>query len=339
VKEILAPGGLFYLTLADGQAHNWCLSEMVSRQGFQQVKSFSFVPSDFPYYQMKRHQVGKSFKQRITSHETFVLTLSSSSSVNGSDDKCSLKSDIFLLMTEKNSIGGKESESSGVGNVDQKHKQAKPKKQKKRKMVEMTAGMYEQVSVSTESKDVESESCYRCTTCRKEFPTEQGARTHVYVEHVLEKSVAKYQLRALESVALTPVSTESLQIESEVDSGTYRCSFCTGSEKVYTSVDALYQHVTAKHPSVNRSTSISTTCDVKSSDIAPKVEASPSKDEVVKEECVICGTCVTSQVEHLASLKPPQVKLLECETCGRTFQSERSILQHSRFCQLDVAAS
>ena len=68
-------------------------------------------------------------------------------------------------------------------------------------------------------------------------------------------------------------------------------------------------------------------------DLDLKLE-SVEQDEDLMVRCEICGVLATSLTEHLAALKPPEIQCLECTLCGRTFQSDRSIQQHSRFCQL-----
>lgn len=74
-----SPGGYFYLTLAKGQFERWkCLEAaekhrmvMVDRHVFQPP---ALVDGDKPYYELRRHQTGKSFKGRtIGQSETFIF--------------------------------------------------------------------------------------------------------------------------------------------------------------------------------------------------------------------------------------------------------------------------
>ena len=341
VKEVLTRNGLFYLTLAEGQAENWCLSEMVQKQHYSIMKTSIFDPINFPYYEMKRHQIGKSFKQRVSSHQTFVLKCQSCE-IPSSEEK----EDIFEIVMSRNHedvLDQIKTTTKADDKVDRNKKKVKNKKVKKRKMIELTAGMYKKVSnisVNDLTTDVVASS-FRCISCLKEFPTEQGVRTHVYAEHVLEKQPAKYQLKVLENV----VQDESVAVVTE--DNCYQCKLCSNTEKVYSNMDALYQHVTAKHQ-ISADFGVTSDgnllCDVVVSK-SPTENMSGNSDiyegDVSQEQtqhaevfCGVCGVTVTSQDNHLAALKPPDIQCFTCQLCGRSFQSKRSIEQHERFCQI-----
>lgn len=68
-------GGTVHLTLAAGQWERWNGQKAVSRQGFFLKHRFAFLspPVEDAKYQNRRHQTGKSFKNRTTGSETFVL--------------------------------------------------------------------------------------------------------------------------------------------------------------------------------------------------------------------------------------------------------------------------
>jgi Domain of unknown function (DUF2431) len=80
-KFWLAPSGLFYLTLANGQYDRWKCSDAAERNGMEVVERAVFDSAPLlisnPVYEHRRHQSGKSFASRTLGSETFTFALKS----------------------------------------------------------------------------------------------------------------------------------------------------------------------------------------------------------------------------------------------------------------------
>ena len=124
------------------------------------------------------------------------------------------------------------------------------------------------------------------------------------------------------------------------------CNICTPSRS-FSNQDALFQHTIAKHSSqsTTSNTSINLECD--ENEVA-KIEEKKQGEELVQfqEECPICGVILSSSTlsstlpstssslleQHLQQIIPPIQLTFECKSCPKIFHSERSLLQHSKFC-------
>jgi len=70
-------GGVFYLTLAQGQFERWQCLDAATRHGLEILDRYEFVATpkavQDPYYKHRRHQSGKSFANRTSGSETFAF--------------------------------------------------------------------------------------------------------------------------------------------------------------------------------------------------------------------------------------------------------------------------
>jgi DNA-directed RNA polymerase subunit RPC12/RpoP len=82
--------GKFHLTLAKGQYERWECQAAAERHGMRLVHRGAFqVPNNGEYYELRRHQTGKSFKSRTTSSETFTFAcVRTQDQQPPSDDAC-----------------------------------------------------------------------------------------------------------------------------------------------------------------------------------------------------------------------------------------------------------
>ncbi|CAN0047560.1 unnamed protein product [Ectocarpus fasciculatus] len=71
---ILAPGGAVHVTLALDQPERWGLEEQAARHGFSLVHRRRFPAEKIDGYMTKRHQTGRSFRQRVQASETLSFS-------------------------------------------------------------------------------------------------------------------------------------------------------------------------------------------------------------------------------------------------------------------------
>lgn len=71
---ILAPGGAVHVTLALDQPERWGLEEQAARHGFSLVHRRRFPAEKIDGYMTKRHQTGRSFRQRVEASETLSFS-------------------------------------------------------------------------------------------------------------------------------------------------------------------------------------------------------------------------------------------------------------------------
>lgn len=336
VADILVPdAGLFYLSLSRGQFVRWNIQQMASRNKFDIAAEVPLTPRDWPTWELKRHQNGKSFKDRVDSCYHFTLRLNGSGkdSINDpSQDHATLEhANLFVLLSNAkfprapllsdkisdnrdSAMDLKVSTNQGEGVT------LNPSRKKKRKVEALTEGMYKVLDPSdNDNGDCEN---FECNTCAKRFSSLQAIRTHVYVEHILKNE---------EVQSNDPTSTIS---EKE-----FTCSDCG---KILKSKDAFLQHRTAKHngpfhdikpawaQSERQRCTIST--------ITTTTTATAT--ETATFECPVCGLHFESQhllVEHgLHGFQPKEYmseeKSFTCHLCQKICKDERALKQHINYC-------
>jgi rubredoxin len=188
----------------------------------------------------------------------------------------------------------------------------------------------------------------------------QGARTHVYMVHILTSGTDSdiYSKCAIgEPVGPTEVPSTTCLQEEPAGSDSLYCPICEVPEKLsfivvdtaeglrrsFSSPDALQQHMRAKHaspsaapPAEETKTDTTRTTSYVFSDDAP----STGGDMYGVYVCGLCGLALDSPEgleRHLSEgVAPPPVCQLLCASCGRTFVNERALRQHAVACNSHI---
>ena len=304
-NEVLQDEGCIHISLADGQAASWRLHGAASEQKLHVVKEISFQQEQWPGYETRRHQSGKSFNSRVDSSVSYLLKRESSL-YRDCDD-------IFTFAMSSHKLSPSD-DANGLGNneaqlkarkLDEEYtgsmwnKNENRNRNKKRKIVEDTQHLIEVVS--------ETSPCiYRCKKCRKTFSILRGVQTHIYQMHIL-------------------VDTDGSEgaICANVDKR-YYCDECDGRE--FPNEEALKQHQRAKH-----------------SGIKPFIKyLKPKSIYEGNFHCNVCGMgfnteqeCVTHMTNGItpSSLKDSAEKELKCELCNKRFRDQRALIQHGMSCK------
>ena len=132
---------------------------MAERQGFELLQSFAFPPSDFAGYETRRHQNDKSFGSRIGQSRCYR----------------------FARREEAGAAAAVESVVLRALTIYREEGAQKPKRQAKRRktrVCQLTEGRYMSAA----------EGLFECLECHGKFKSEQGVRTHVYMQHVLDSA-------------------------------------------------------------------------------------------------------------------------------------------------------
>ena len=178
VKPFLRPAGSIHISLSKEQCSRWRLSEvrcsrscchvctshrylsqMAERQDMVMVQSFAFHPGEFAGYETRRHQNDKSFGARIG--ESLCCRLARREEA---DAAAAIESEFWRALCF----------------YRDRATQQPPLHTKRRKtrVCQLTEGKY--------APTVDGQ--FECLECGGKFRSAQGARTHVYMQHVLESA-------------------------------------------------------------------------------------------------------------------------------------------------------
>jgi ferredoxin len=163
------------------------------------------------------------------------------------------------------------------------------------------------------------EECWQCKSCERNFQSEQGVKTHVYMMHVLDGGDAVVHDSITGNFPHTLI-----------------CAICS---RVCPNNDALQQHTVAKHSGqfqdIKPSWAMETVIEATAKNIEHDTKSSSALD--TSYECLICSfTFPTSeQLEsHLQGWQPLNVTdQLSCEYCQHCFKDERALKQHINHCK------
>eukprot|EP01033_Poteriospumella_lacustris_P013535 gene13535-9687_t len=219
-KDVLHEFGYVHIALAESQEFGWQLKEAADKRGFVLTDKLTVNEAHWPGYDFRRHQTGKSFRQRVGScfHYSFRLAHSMNKEHQSTiANLLRLLSDQVTMATSTTSptVAVPDATADGtVGKATSKQQLHQEQKTKQRKMHQLVEGRFRIVTAAAEdaAEAAASPTCtaasstlFECLTCHKRFPAEQGVRTHVYTMHVLvEQQLQQEQQRADASSATGP---------------------------------------------------------------------------------------------------------------------------------------
>lgn len=260
---------------------------MAERNGLLLVESTPFSSSLLPGYEVKRHHNDRSFESRIGKSVNYRLALSSASIA--AQNTASLN--IFRLLLRSYEENAQAVEALPVLKINPN------KRQRQTKVSSATEGMYRRIVPSPDESDYTATATalllFECSICLKRLSSEQGVKTHVYTEHVLEKA------------------------KGETSIAPQICSTCG---KNFRTLEALNNHVASVHTFV-----------IPRGTVSHEREALQHVDQYF--ECNICTLKFPSpeelQAHFTAGVPPVDVRLdIVCSSCGRAFKDDRALGQH-----------
>jgi len=350
--KILAEDGIFYLSLSKGQFTRWNIQQMALRTKFYLTAEVPLKVRDWPLWELKRHQNGKSFKDRIDSCYHFSFGL-----LSGKEE---IKEHINLFLLPPieahtsivlQSIGivgggndGRTAIKEGVGekfDINPTPKSTNPiRMKKKRKMDALTEGIFKVVTINEGSVACDE---FECIPCGRRFSLLQAIKTHAYVEHILKKNSslclegskgtgAERDEEVEEAEGATQINSATTCISTDsVGKGSSEFS-CIDCGKMVKNEEALDQHRKAKHSGHFR--------DIKPVWAQSERLKSSSLFELAGEfECPACGLQFASENALVAheehGFQPEEVFRQEtfvCDNCKKSCIDMRALRQHQNFC-------
>ncbi|KAL7496083.1 hypothetical protein ACHAWT_004359 [Skeletonema menzelii] len=349
-------GGLLYLTLVKGQCERWVCISGAERHGLVLLRRSNFCPPPPPppslslgkekaYYQLRRHQSGKSFANRRvmqggeTTRDGESETLVFGRSCDYPLTSSSVDDNVGMLPWEEN-----------AGTASCKFTEE------------------EEAKSSNNGDDVCSSSIpadpYPCNYCTKSFVEERSLKNHIICSHPecdeaiawAKKKRKKGKKRKMEGKECLPDEQQQQQRSNE--GVRLVCKICDSQKKedeptrVFPHKQALLDHERAKHSGVHLEIKPDwykggeESCDEvneKNGNVAPSSVSS----------CPICGLIFSSdtdRIRHEQDFVPTastdhspdgngaSQSSFQCSYCSKSFREERAKRQHENFCSSAAAS-
>ncbi|KAL7538250.1 hypothetical protein ACHAWF_006032 [Thalassiosira exigua] len=368
------PSGLLHLTLVRGQCERWDCLEGARRHGLVLLRRGEFVPPPPPkstegseggktYYQLRRHQSGRSFASRRRmqgadcdgrENDSETLIFGKAGSYSTMDD--SRDADSFLLPWE-------------TGNAKTHD--------------ERTKTGARATTVDTLSKDATDQ--LPCPYCPKYFKEQRSLKNHMICSHPetkearawKSKKANKKRTRQRDDMGDNDTMQQSnsvlrdRNIASDCARPPWVCDICECQRKsisissedgprVFPHEQALLDHRRAKHlglhldikpdwcqggnskgeggPACTRnegeghaseSPAPLGSCPVCDMSYVTELDASRHRAEFVPSPC-IAASAVSQDGDSLRQISTPHIHV--CSRCSRTFRELRALRQHENFC-------
>lgn len=311
VNHWMKKGGIFHLTLVEGQFERWKCQTQAERHGLELLQKSSFSPppvtklndsnntneSGFPSgnrYHYRRHQTGKSFGNRRPNSRSFTFTFGKTI------DKGMYIATTLPWQTPSSSP-------SAVG----------------------TEKRYE-----TSSSTNLAVSILSCPFCDKEFPEKRSLKCHLRDKHSCDKATIDQVIKGkVQPGKKRKRETTSTTINNS-DSSSFSCLQCQ-PHRMFESEKALQAHIRAKHSGIYTYIAPDWSKECQRVDtVHPSGDSQQGNDANQVEECRICGFRLDGAfAKHLEDFMPvDESQTFSCDFCSKLFREERAKLQHMNFC-------
>ncbi|MGK3760516.1 MAG: hypothetical protein ACI8RD_012833 [Bacillariaceae sp.] len=345
-------GGIFHLTLVEGQYDRWECKEQAKRHGLILLHQAPFAPPPISYqsvqqqdsknnddilnnsnstndnvdlncnrYHYRRHQTGKSFASRRPKCTSITYTFGRTA-----DKNMYVATTLPWQQSDCSSQYTNTAEETGTKSS----------------------------SITKTQTTSKSTSTLLCPFCDKEFLEERSRKCHIRDKHPNEevpsddrsKQPRKKRQKKEETFISTPGD----------DGSSLFCPHCQdnntsdeeSSRRIFQSAKALETHIRAKHSAIytyiapdwsivkqkeknnNNDTNHDTQTNNHDNDDSNVVD---NKSKV--EECHICGLKLVGRsfTQHLQDFVPLEgSETFSCQFCSKSFREERAKLQHMNFC-------
>jgi len=313
-------GGIFHLTLVEGQYNRWKCLEQAERHGLELLHQTHFAPppvmndsatktgknnggaSNGNRYHYRRHQTGKSFATRRPNSRSITYSFGR---VLDKDTRTTTNLPWQSLCSSSSDAPAQENPEQNA-----------------------TAS-----TVSTPSL------LLPCPFCEKQFLENRSLKCHIRDKHRCVKTTDQQGSSHEEQ----PRKKKKLQNDASLaatergDATTYTCSHCT---RIFQSTKALEDHIRAKHSGINTYIAPDWSMAKKKQtnnlgDDSTNGETTTEDSSNKHEECHICGSKLIGRSfsQHFEDFVPvEESQTFKCDFCPKTFREERSKLQHMNFC-------
>jgi hypothetical protein len=313
-------GGIFHLTLVEGQYERWKCQEQAERHelellGFQKFAPPPVMKTDGTNslnkngirssnrYHYRRHQTGKSFASRRPNSKSITYTFGRT-----------IDKGMYITTTLPWQTPGSSSSNITTRQI---------------------------AEIKTRSLTAVKSSMLLCSFCDKEFLEKRSLKCHLRDKHqgataTQEQEIdGQEQPRKKKKMEMGDMSTTIKT--SEISS--FSCLHCQ-LHRVFQSEKALQSHIRAKHSGICTyiapdwsiaKMEESRNIDIRQPDGEPNIENDTNKLEV----CYICGFKLIGRnlSHHFADFLPVDgLQTFSCDFCSKLFREERAKLQHMNFC-------
>jgi len=352
-------GGIFHLTLVEGQYDRWECEEQAKRHGLDLLHQAPFVPPPITYQSKQQDS-----NNNDTQDESRTTTATATTETTGN---IILKSNL----TNNNGLNGNRYHY-------RRHQTGKSFASRRPKSISITYNfgrtidkdIYVATALPWQQLDCSSSSTtgteggpisatitnilatrtttsvLSCPFCDKEFLEKRSRKNHIRDKHSNECPIDE-----IKKPTKKRKKEEATSLSTQADGSPLFCQHCQNdkqdesSRRIFQSVKALEAHVRAKHSAIYKY-------------IAPDWSIAKQKEEnnnidhqhpnnhdgngesnVVDkskvEECHICGLRLVGRsfLQHLQDFVPVEgSQTFSCLFCSKSFQEERAKLQHMNFC-------
>ena len=312
-------GGVFHLTLVEGQYDRWKCLAQAERHGLELLHKSLFAPppveramvpnsanqngtisSKSNRYHYRRHQTGKSFATRRPNSRSITYTFGRT-----------IDKGIYIAT----GVPWETPHSSSSGSQTKTKAQTEPTSMVPVKPPKLS-----------------------CPFCDKKFLEKRSLKCHLRDKHPGMEARKDEGMNDREQ----PRKKKKLEKNDVVTSVTsqFLCLHCQ-PQRAFQSAKALESHNRAKHSAIYAyiAPDWSMAKQKESNKIDNKQhdrESSGEADETKQEECCVCGVKLfggRSLSQHLGDFMPVEVsQVFACNFCSKTFREERAKLQHMNFC-------
>eukprot|EP00536_Pseudo-nitzschia_multiseries_P006986 jgi/Psemu1/16594/gm1.16594_g len=326
-------GGIFHLTLVEGQYGRWQCLEQAERHGLKLLHQTHFAPppvtnddavaktgknnkgaSNGNRYHYRRHQTGKSFATRRPNSRSITYSFGR---VVDKDTRAATN------------LPWQSPESSSPDTIAQETVKQEP----------------------TPMMKVSTRHMLSCPFCEKQFLENRSLKCHIRDKHRCvettnrEESSRSEQPRKKKKLHNGDPVVATENGDATTTTTTYTCSHCT---RIFQSIKARDDHVRAKHSGINTyiapdwSIAKQTETNNLDADAANEKTNNNNNDDddddddgSKHEECHICGLKLIgrSVSQHFEDFVPVEgSQTFRCDFCPKSFREERAKLQHMNFC-------
>ena len=303
-------GGIFHLTLVEGQFERWKCKEQAKRHGLKLLQKARFAPppvttsnktgvSTGNRYHYRRHQTGKSFASRRPNSRSFTYTFGRT-----------IDNGIFIATTLPWHMPcSSDSWAEKTPEIEQ-----------------LTSA-------------VPKSPMLLCPFCDKEFSEKRSLKCHLRDKHSCDKATIEQAIKGGEQPRKKRRKEMISTTIKELETTSFSCIQCL-PHRIFQSEKALQSHIRAKHSGIY--TYIAPDWSIDKTKQCQRVDNGHPSDELQQEngsteaeECRICGFQLVdgSFSRHFEDFVPvDESQTFACDFCSKLFREERSKLQHMNFC-------
>ena len=336
-------GGLLYLTLVRGQCERWNCISGAERHGLRLLRRSKFRPpppplsgDDKTYYQLRRHQCGKSFaNRRVMQGET----------TRGADVDGDSETLVF----------GRISDYSVESSLDVDVSMLPWEHVEEKDTCQSTHTDEDNIGISNERSSSLSNP-YPCNYCTKSFLEQRSLKNHIICSHPdckeavawnqKKKKKKKDKKRKLDGNTCLPEEQSQQQRSNNIGERLI-CKICECQKKageptrIFPHKQALLDHERAKHSGVHLN--IKPDWFKGGEDNCVRVgEQNGNLDSSSAGSCPICDLNFLTDADRIrheqdfipdfSSGTEASQTSFKCSYCSKTFREERAKRQHENFC-------